>query len=50
MDPNVAAKIVALRPALESLVIRASKDPEQVREPSEVDAKVIFHIIIFILF
>ncbi|XP_076264863.1 dosage compensation regulator mle [Rhynchophorus ferrugineus] len=41
MDPNVASKIVALRPALESLVIRASQDPEQIMEMSDTDRKVI---------
>ncbi|XP_071629985.1 dosage compensation regulator mle isoform X1 [Temnothorax longispinosus] len=37
MNPQHAAAIVALRPALESLVIRASKEPETVLElnPSE---------------
>lgn len=30
MDPKVAAQIVALRPALEGLVVRAARDPEQV--------------------
>ncbi|RZF44519.1 hypothetical protein LSTR_LSTR002292 [Laodelphax striatellus] len=41
MDPNVAAAIVALRPALEGLVIKASKEPEQITELSPVDEKVI---------
>lgn len=41
MDPNQAAAIVALRPAIESLVIRASQDPEQIVESSPLDDKVI---------
>ncbi|KAF5271033.1 hypothetical protein FQR65_LT05383 [Abscondita terminalis] len=41
MDPHTAAKILALRPALESLIIRAAKDPEQVLQMSPVDEKVI---------
>ncbi|GLV45680.1 maleless [Carabus blaptoides fortunei] len=41
LDPTVAAKIVSLRPALESLVIRAAKEPEQVLELSPLDMKVI---------
>ncbi|XP_022910622.2 dosage compensation regulator mle isoform X1 [Onthophagus taurus] len=41
MDPNVAAEIVALRPALESLVIRASKEPELVTAMSPMDIQVI---------
>lgn len=42
MDPKVASMIVALRPALESLVIRASKEPEQILEMSNTDMKVRF--------
>ncbi|XP_018334695.1 dosage compensation regulator [Agrilus planipennis] len=41
MDPQIASEILALRPALESLVIRASKEPEQVLELSPTDVKVI---------
>lgn len=41
MDPTLAAAIVALRPALESLVVRASKDPELITEPTPVEQKVI---------
>lgn len=40
MDPEVASMIVALRPALESLVIRASKEPEQILEMGPTDLKV----------
>lgn len=40
MDPNVASQIVSLRPALESLVVRASSEPEQILEMSELDKKV----------
>lgn len=43
MDPNVAAKIAALRPALEGLVIRASKEPEQILEMGNTDMKVSTH-------
>ncbi|ESO96009.1 hypothetical protein LOTGIDRAFT_116243 [Lottia gigantea] len=35
MDFNVAAKIVALRPALEALIVRATKEPEGIAEPGE---------------
>lgn len=41
MKPEVASAIVALRPALESLIIRASKKPSQIKELSRVDLKVI---------
>ncbi|XP_034234638.1 ATP-dependent RNA helicase A isoform X2 [Thrips palmi] len=41
MDPNQAAAVVALRPAIESLVIRASKEPELITELSPLDEKVI---------
>lgn len=40
MDPNIASQIVSLRPALESLVVRASSEPEQILEMSELDKKV----------
>lgn len=40
MDPYIASQIVSLRPALESLVIRASKEPEEVMELSPLDLKV----------
>jgi len=40
MDPQHAAAIVALRPALESLVVRASKDPETILELSPTEEKV----------
>lgn len=41
MNPEHAAAIVALRPALESLVVRASKDPETILELSPVEEKVL---------
>lgn len=40
MDPNVASLIVSLRPALESLVVRTSSEPEQILEMGELDRKV----------
>lgn len=40
MDPHIACQIVSLRPALESLVIRASSEPEQILEMGESDKKV----------
>lgn len=40
LDPIIAASIVALRPSLESLVVRASKEPEQVVELGPTDLKV----------
>lgn len=41
MNPRVAAGVVGLRPALEGLVVRASKEPELVAEPSPLEEKVI---------
>ncbi|XP_026462459.1 dosage compensation regulator isoform X3 [Ctenocephalides felis] len=41
MDPNEAVAILALRPALESLVVRASSDPEMIMQMGEEDAQVI---------
>lgn len=40
MDPNIASQIVSLRPALESLVVRASSEPEQILEMSDLDKNV----------
>lgn len=40
MDPLVASQIVSLRPALDSLIVRASKEPEQVLDFSPIDVKV----------
>ncbi|PSN38206.1 Dosage compensation regulator [Blattella germanica] len=40
MKPEIAAGIVALRPVLESLVVRASREPESVTEMSPLDDKV----------
>lgn len=41
MDPVVASQIVALRPALESLIIRAAQSPEEFFDMSPLDKKVI---------
>ncbi|XP_034934854.1 dosage compensation regulator isoform X2 [Chelonus insularis] len=41
MDPKHAAAIVALRPALESLVVRAAKEPEKILELSPLEEKVL---------
>ncbi|XP_072762492.1 dosage compensation regulator mle isoform X1 [Anoplolepis gracilipes] len=41
MNPQHAAAIVALRPALESLVVRASIDPETILELSSTEEKVL---------
>nr|XP_012139245.1 PREDICTED: dosage compensation regulator isoform X2 [Megachile rotundata] len=41
MDPAHAAAIVALRPALESLVVKAAKDPETILELSPNEEKVL---------
>nr|XP_034195568.1 dosage compensation regulator isoform X1 [Osmia lignaria] len=41
MDPNHAAAIVALRPALESLVVKAAKEPETILELSPNEEKVL---------
>lgn len=41
MDPDTAATIVALRPALEGLIIRAAKDPESITKMSFEDDRVI---------
>lgn len=41
MNPQHAAAIVALRPALESLVVRASKDPETILELNPIEEKVL---------
>lgn len=40
IKPDLAAAIVALRPALESLIIKASKEPEQILESSPINDKV----------
>ncbi|XP_076767184.1 dosage compensation regulator mle [Xylocopa sonorina] len=41
MDPSHAAAIVALRPSLESLVVKAAKEPETILELSSNDEKVL---------
>ncbi|XP_074099663.1 dosage compensation regulator mle isoform X1 [Cotesia typhae] len=41
INPEQAAAIVALRPALESLVVRAAKDPETILELSPIEDKVL---------
>lgn len=41
MDPQVAANIVALRPALEGLVVRASKDPDTITDLSPLEERTI---------
>ena len=41
MDPQVAASIVALRPAIETLVIRAANDPENAGAPNPQEDKTI---------
>jgi ATP-dependent RNA helicase A len=41
MKPDVAAAVVALRPVLESLVVRASREPESITEMSPLDEKVV---------
>lgn len=40
INPEHAAAIVALRPALESLVVRAAKEPEAILELSPIEEKV----------
>lgn len=47
MDPIHAAAIVALRPALESLVVKAAKEPETILELSSNEQKVLFYNIFF---
>lgn len=41
MKPEVAAAIVALRPALENLIIKASKEPSQIEQLVVTDEKLI---------
>ncbi|XP_058803551.1 dosage compensation regulator isoform X2 [Phymastichus coffea] len=41
MNPEHAAAIVALRPALEGLVVKAAKDPETILELSPLDEKIV---------
>lgn len=47
MDPTHAAAIVALRPALESLVVKAAKEPETILELNPNEQKVLFYILMF---
>ena len=41
MDEAAAAKIVAVRPALESLIVKATSDPESLSDTSAVDMELI---------
>ena len=44
MDPNLSSKILALRIAIESIIIRAAKDPESISGPGPVEKQVSFHL------
>ena len=39
MDPLVASRIVALRPALENLIERTTENPEALEQPDNRDAE-----------
>lgn len=41
MNPDVAATIVAIRPAIEQLIINASNDPESITEMSVDDNEIL---------
>lgn len=41
MDPTAASAIVALRPAIESLIVHASEEPESIAMLRETDIKLI---------
>uniref|UniRef100_A0AAR5P7Z1 RNA helicase n=1 Tax=Dendroctonus ponderosae TaxID=77166 RepID=A0AAR5P7Z1_DENPD len=41
LDPHIASEIVALRPALESLVVRISQNPEEIMDLNEQDQKLV---------
>ena len=41
MDVETATSVVALRPALETLVIRAANDPENVNAPNAQEEKAV---------
>ena len=41
MDPGMAAKIAAFRPAIENLIIRASTEPETINELNQQEDKTI---------
>jgi hypothetical protein len=41
INPADAAAIIALRPAIESLIVRATKDPESLSDQNPLDTKVI---------
>lgn len=41
MDPKAASTIVALRPAIESLIVRASEEPEMISMLNEIDTTLI---------
>ena len=41
MDPKMAASLVALRPAIETLVIGAANDPENINAPNVQEDKAI---------
>ncbi len=39
IDLETAAKIAALRPALEALIVKATSDPDSISEPSAQDSE-----------
>ena len=41
MDPHVAASLAALRPAIETLIISAANDPENISNPNGQEEKTI---------
>lgn len=47
MSAEHAAAIVALRPALEGLVVRAARDPETILDLSPLEEKVCFFYVLF---
>ena len=38
MDHTVAAEVMCMRPAMEALIVKATKEPETLSEPSEQDS------------
>ena len=41
IDPSIAARVVALRPALEALIVKATTNPEALSEPDPRDSGLI---------
>ncbi|XP_064116471.1 ATP-dependent RNA helicase A-like, partial [Macrobrachium nipponense] len=41
LDPEIAAKIMVLRPSIDALIVRGTTDPEHITEPNHLDEQIL---------